>query len=108
MGRLAAEAADTVQLAAKPHYLRGRTQAEIDALQRAGIRSAGKEPFEEVPDEPTGLRAMLARASDGDVIAMMIHQDREACVELLESVGAHADDPATIRAKAQAAGGAPG
>jgi cyanophycin synthetase len=103
VGRLAAEAADTVQLAAKPHYLRGRTQAEIDALQRAGIRSAGQEPFEEVPDEPTGLRAMLARARDGDVIAMMIHQDREACVELLASVGAHADDPATIRAKAQAA-----
>jgi cyanophycin synthetase len=103
VGRLAADAADTVQLAAKPHYLRGRTQAEIDSLQRAGIRSTGKEPFEEVPDEPTGLRAMLARASDGDVIAMMIHQDREACVELLESVGAHADDPATIRVKAQAA-----
>ena len=52
VGRLAGEAADTVQLAAKPHYLRGRTQEEIDALQRAGIRAAGKEPFEEVPTSP--------------------------------------------------------
>ena len=60
VGRLAGEAADTVQLAAKPHYLRGRTQEEIDALQRAGIRAAGKEPFEEVADEPTGLQALLA------------------------------------------------
>ena len=100
---LAAEAADTVQLAAKPHYLRGRTQSEIDDLQRAGIRAAGKEPIEEVPDEPTGLRALLARAHDGDVIAMMIHQDRAACVELLDSMGAVADDPETIRAKVEAA-----
>jgi cyanophycin synthetase len=106
VGRLAAEAADTVQLAAKPHYLRGRTQGEIDALQRAGIRAAGKEPFEEVPDEPAGLRALLARAHDGDVIAMMIHQDRAACVDLLDRVGATQDSPATIRAKVEAAGAA--
>ncbi|HYN57683.1 MAG TPA: Mur ligase family protein [Motilibacterales bacterium] len=103
VGRLAGEAADTVQLAAKAHYLRGRTQEEIDALQRAGLRRAGIEPLEEVPDEPTGLRSLLARARDGDVIAMMIHQDRAACVELLDAVGATADDPATIRAKVEAA-----
>ncbi len=103
VGRLAGLAADTVQLAAKPHYLRGRTQEEIDDLQRAGIRVAGKEPIEEVPDEPTGLRALLARAHAGDVIAMMIHQDRAACVELLDSIGATADDPETIRAKIEAA-----
>jgi cyanophycin synthetase len=104
VGRLAGEAADTVQLAAKPHYLRGRTQEEIDALQRAGIRAAGKEPFEEVPDEPTGLRALLARSHDGDVIAMMIHQDRSSCVDLLDAIGAVADSPTAIRAKVQAAG----
>lgn len=103
VGRLAGEAADTVQLAAKPHYLRGRSQSEIDELQRAGIRAAGKEPIEEAPDEPTGLRALLARSHDGDVIAMMIHQDRAACVELLDSIGATADDPETIRAKVEAA-----
>ncbi len=103
VGRLAGEAADTVQLAAKPHYLRGRTQDEIDALQRAGIRAAGKEPFDEVPDEPTGLQALLARSHDGDVIAMMIHQDRAACVDLLNDVGATEDDPATIRSKVQVA-----
>lgn len=103
VGRLAGAAADTVQLAAKSHYLRGRTQGEIDALQRAGIRRAGKEPFEEVPDEPTGLRALLARSRDGDVIAMMIHQDRTACIELLDQAGATQDGPETISAKVQAA-----
>ena len=108
VARMAGEAADTVQLAAKSHYLRGRTQKEIDALQREGLRSVGTEPLEEVPDEPTGLRSLLARARDGDVLAMMIHQDREACVALLDAAGATADDPATIRAKASAARTRPG
>ena len=107
VGRLAAVAADTVQLAAKSHYLRGRTQEEIDLLQRRGIRAAGKEPYEEVSDEPTGLRALLARSHDGDVIAMMIHQDRSACVHLLGEIGATEDSPARIRAKVEAAGTAP-
>ena len=102
VARLAGEAVDTVQLAAKSHYLRGRTQEDIDDLQRAGLRAVGVEPIEEVPDEPTGLRALLARARDGDVLAMMIHQDREDCVTLLETVGATADDAARIRAKAAA------
>jgi cyanophycin synthetase len=103
VARLAGEAADTVQLAAKSHYLRGRTQEEIDALQRAGLRAAGTAPIEETPDEPTGLRALLARARDGDVIAMMIHQDRSACVEMLAEAGAVQDTAATIRTKAAAA-----
>jgi cyanophycin synthetase len=103
VARMAAEAADTVQLAAKSRYLRGRTQEEIDALQRAGIRAEGKEPVEETPDEPSGLRALLARARDGDALAMMIHQDRDTCVAMLEAAGAVPDDPDRIRAKAAAA-----
>jgi cyanophycin synthetase len=105
VGRMAAELADTVQLAAKSRYLRGRTQEEIDALQRIGIRAAGKEAVEETPDEPSGLRALLARARDGDALAMMIHQDREACVQLLAQAGAVADDPERIRQKVAAARG---
>jgi cyanophycin synthetase len=103
VARMAALAADTVQLAAKPDYLRGRTQKEIDDLQRAGMASVGAEPFEELPDEPSGLRALLVRAHDGDVLAMMIHQSREQCVAILDSAGASLDDAATIRAKAAAA-----
>ncbi len=97
---MAARAADTVQLAAKPRYLRGRSQEQIDELQRAGMRSVGVEPFEELPDEPSGLRALLVRAADGDVLAMMIHQARDECVEILEAAGATPDDAATIRRKA--------
>lgn len=103
VARMAGEAADTVQLAAKSHYLRGRSQEEIDDLQRAGLGEVGKEPIEELPDEPAGLQALLARAHDGDVLAMMIHQDREACVQILADAGATADDADTIRAKATAA-----
>jgi cyanophycin synthetase len=105
VGRMAAAVADTVQLAAKPNYLRGRTQEEIDALQREGIRELGREPVEETPDEPSGLRALLARARDGDVLAMMIHQDRAECVDLLAAAGAVPDDADTITAKAAAASG---
>jgi cyanophycin synthetase len=105
VARMAAEAADTVQLAAKSDYLRGRTQQEMDDLQRMGIRAAGKEPFEETPDEPSGLRALLDRARDGDALAMMIHQDRQRCVALLAEAGAVPDGPATIAAKASAARG---
>jgi cyanophycin synthetase len=103
VARMAGAVADTVQLAAKPHYLRGRTQEEIDALQRAGLAAVGKVPVDETPDEPTGLRALLDRARNHDVLAMMIHQDRAACVALLEQVGATVDDAATTRAKAAAA-----
>ncbi len=103
LARIAGVAADTVQLAAKSQYLRGRTQAEIDALQRAGLRAAGKTPVEETPDERTGLRSLLSRAHDGDVIAMMVHQDRDGCLALLDDNGAVPDDAATIRAKVAAA-----
>lgn len=105
VGRIAAEAADTVQLAAKSNFLRGRSQGAIDALQRAGIRSVGKEPFDAVPDEPRGLRALLDRARDGDVIAMMIHQDRATCESLLADAGAVVDTPERIAAKAHEAAG---
>lgn len=103
VARMAGTVADTVQLAAKPHYLRGRTQQEIDELQRAGLAAVGKVPIEQTPDEPSGLRALLARARGGDVLAMMIHQDRAECVALLEQVGATVDDAATTREKVAAA-----
>jgi cyanophycin synthetase len=105
LARIAGVAADTVQLAAKPKYLRGRTQEQIDELQRAGLRSAGMEAIEEEPDEPSGLRSLLARARDGDVLAMMVHQDRAECEAILAAAGATADGPDTIRAKAAAARG---
>ncbi|MGB7981218.1 MAG: Mur ligase family protein [Candidatus Nanopelagicales bacterium] len=101
VGLLAAQAADTVSLAAKSEYLRGRSQAEIDDLQRAGVRAGGREVVEELPDEESGLRALLDLARDGDVLAMMIHQDRPGCVELLATAGATPDAPATITAKAR-------
>ncbi len=103
VGLISAHAADTVSLAAKSRYLRGRSQAEIDDLQRAGVRAGGLDVAEELSDEESGLGALLARARDEDVLAMMIHQDRQACVDLLVAAGATPDDPDTIIAKARAA-----
>lgn len=100
LARIVGAAADTVQLAAKPEYLRGRTQEQIDRLQRAGLAAAGTSPVEEVLDEQSGLRGLLARARDGDVLAMMVHEDRPGCEAILAEVGATPDDPEAIRAKA--------
>ena len=105
LARIAGRMADTVQLAAKPHYLRGRSQAEIDDLQREGLREVGVRPIDETPDEPSGLRALLGRASDGDVVAMMVHQDREECVDILSAAGAVPAGPERIRELASAARG---
>lgn len=105
VGRLAAQAADTVQLAAKSAFLRGRTQEEMDALQLEGITAGGGQVAENLPDEPSGLAAMLARAGAGDVIAMMVHQDLAGCLRVLQEHGATPDGPAQIAAKAAAARG---
>jgi cyanophycin synthetase len=103
VARIAGKAADTVQLAAKPQFLRGRTQEQIDDLQRAGLAAAGMTPVEEAPDEPSGLRSMLARARRGDVLAMMVHQERAACEEILADAGATADSASDVRAKVRRA-----
>lgn len=103
LARIVGAAADTVQLAAKSEYLRGRTQEQIDRLQRAGLAAVGVAPVEEALDEQAGLRGLLARARDGDVLAMMVHQDRPGCEAILAEVGATPDDPAAIRAKVAAA-----
>ncbi len=103
LARIVGAAADTVQLAAKAHYLRGRSQAEIDDLQREGLRLAEKAAVEEQPDEPAGLRALLDRAADGDVLAMMVHEDRAVLHTILAGAGATPDSPETVRAKAAAA-----
>jgi hypothetical protein len=75
----------------------------MDQLQIEGIHAAGGSVTDQLPDEPSGLTAMLDRAQDGDVIAMMVHQDLPTCVALLGERGAVADGPADIAAKAAGA-----
>lgn len=105
VARLAALGADTVQLAAKPRYLRGRTQEEIDVLQREGVALGGGTPPEEVADEASGLQALLARARPGDVLAVMVHEDREGCTAALERAGGQPCTPDDVTALARAAAG---
>jgi cyanophycin synthetase len=60
-------------------YLRGRELGEVPPLLAEGLIGAGQ-PADTVafaPDEPTALRWALARARPGELIALLVHTDRE-------------------------------
>jgi cyanophycin synthetase len=106
LGELAGLRADHVVLAHKEHYLRGRSTADLEQHLRAGLGRAGVHEVASFPTELDGLRTLVAAAADGDVVALMTHAEWAAVVGWLESVGATADDPATVRRKVLAARGA--
>jgi cyanophycin synthetase len=78
LGHLAAHGSDEVLIAVKDRYLRGRTTQEMVTLLRSG---AGDVPSYD--DEVTALTAALLGRKPGDVIALMCHQDRVLCEDLL-------------------------
>jgi cyanophycin synthetase len=49
--------------------------------------------------ELEGLQALMARATPGDVVAVMCHQDRELLDEWLSKQGATVDSPDVLRDK---------
>ncbi len=83
LGHLARHGSDDVVIATKDGYLRGRTADEMIALFRAG---AGDVPAYD--DEVTALTAALIGRKPGDVVALMCHQDRAACENVLRAAGA--------------------
>lgn len=105
LGEIAGKGADHVVLAHKPKYLRGRTMADIDAHLRAGLGRAGVVDTDSFGTESEGLRAVLAAAAEGDVVAFMSHDDRATLTAWLLDQGASVDDPRTIRRKVVAARG---
>jgi cyanophycin synthetase len=99
LGQIAGQRADHVVIAHKEHYLRGRTLAEFEAHFGAGLALAG---VGEAPSHPTELAALVSlaeHAADGDVIAIMTHEQRTAAVEWLAGQGATPDGAADIRRK---------
>jgi cyanophycin synthetase len=105
LGELAGRRADDIALVHKDHYLRGRSHADLEAHLRAGLGSVGRADVPAYPDELSGLVGLVARASAGDVVAVMCHQDREQLDAWLSSQGATPDGPDDIRAKVVAARG---
>ncbi len=82
LGHLARHGSDEVVIAVKDRYLRGRTAEELVALLRAG---AGDVPSYD--DEVTALTAALLGRKPGDVVALMCHQDRVPCEDVLRAAG---------------------
>ena len=55
------------------------------------------------PSEGDGLRALLAEAAPGDVVAVMTHQDRAELDDWLRAHGATVDGAEDLRRKVLAA-----
>ncbi len=103
LGELAALGADVVEIAHKTEYLRGRTPAEITALIREGAAHAGTDIATDHSSELACLESLVDQADDGDVVAVMAHQDRQRLDEWLTSRGGTRDDPEAIQAKVRRA-----
>jgi cyanophycin synthetase len=99
LGEMAARDADVVVIVHKQRYLRGRDLDELSELYRAGAAKVGVDELPAYESELEGLLALFERATPGDVVAMMCHQDRELLDEWLISQGASVDTPDVLRDK---------
>lgn len=99
LGEMAALGADLVEIAHKDDYLRGRPMAELGALIRHGAANAGVEITEEHEAELPTLVSLVGKARDGDVLALMTHQDRVQVDSWLQAHGGSRDSTPTLRAK---------
>jgi cyanophycin synthetase len=105
LGALAGRGADRVAIVHKQHYLRGRTEDSLEQQLRRGAAEVGVHDLPTYPSELDGLEGLLAQACPGDVVAMMVHADREAVDAWLRERGGTVDGSDEVRAKAVAASG---
>jgi cyanophycin synthetase len=77
LGEIAGLGADIVEITHKAKYLRGRSMDELDQLIRAGAARAGMGIEREHDSELDCLVSLVCQARDGDVVAVMTHQDRD-------------------------------
>jgi cyanophycin synthetase len=105
LGEIAGLAADVVEIVHKDEYLRGRPMAELGALIADGARHAGTTISREHPGEVEGLASLVGQATDGDVVAVMTHQDRAQVDAWLVEHGGRRDTVADLRRKVAAASG---
>ena len=99
LGQIAGQRADHVVIAHKEHYLRGRTLAEFEGHFGAGLALAGIGEAPSHASELAALAALAEHAADGDVLAIMTHEQRTQMLDWLREHGARADDAGDIRRK---------
>jgi len=99
LGELAGSRADRVCVVHKASYLRGRNMAQLEAQLRIGLARVGVTETDSYPTELEGLQALVATATPGDVVAVMVHADRAKLDAWLTGAGATLDTAADIREK---------
>ncbi len=99
LGEMAAVGADVVEIAHKSEYLRGRPMERTGELIKEGAAHAGLVIEREHETELECLVSLVGQAADGDVVAMMTHQDRDDVDAWLIEHGGVRDGVAEMRAK---------
>jgi len=97
MGYVAARGADRVAVVELHRYLRGRDPGDVIDRLRAGAVDGGAEEVPDFPNEVTGLRWMLDRSREGDVLAITALAQRSELFEMLRERGARRVGPARCR-----------
>jgi len=99
LGEIAAVGADVVEIVHKQNYIRGRSMEQINELISEGAAHAGMEIERAHDSELDGLMSLLGQARDGDVVAIITHQDREILDRWLLERGGSRDSADVLRAK---------
>jgi cyanophycin synthetase len=105
LGEIAALGADVIEIVHKAKYLRGRSMERINGLIKEGATHAGTQIERAHESELGGLISLVGQARDGDVVAIMTHQDRELLDHWLLDHGATRDGAEVLRTKVIAAQG---
>ncbi len=97
MGCVAARGANRVAVVELHRYLRGREPEDVIDRLRAGAVDGGAGEVPDFPNEVTGLRWMLDRSREGDVLAITALAQRPEIFEMLRERGARRVGPARCR-----------
>ncbi len=104
LGEIAGLGADVIEIVHKANYLRGRSMDGINKLIAEGAAHAGMTIERAHDSELDGLVSLVGQARDGDVVAIMTHQDREELDRWLLARGGTRDMAGTLRSKVMQAG----
>ena len=102
IGHIAVHGASDVVVADKPSYLRDRDPAELHQL----ISTGAGQPLERFPDELSAVNALIGRATSGDVVAVMCHEQLEEIGDRLSSLGAKQMTATAVASRVRSAQGA--
>ena len=105
LGEIAGLGVDVIEIVHKAKYLRGQSMETINKLIKEGAAHAGVQIDRSHDGELGGLVSLVDQARNGDVVAIMTHQDRELLDRLLLDHGATRDSAEVLTTKVLAAQG---